>query len=316
MVFLDNMLTVFSQVAVLAMLMAVGFAGDRIGFFTERAARMCNDLLFYVITPCVIINSFTSVEFTRSAGSGFLGALICAVVFHVIAMGVSFAMFNRGDKNENIVFKYAVMYGNTGYMGIPLAQAVMRELTGSGEIGVFYCSACVAVFNIFSFTHGVWLMSGKRGISPLKLILNPGTLPVLIGVPLFVFGIRLPEFIALPISHIGSMNTPLAMIMFGTYLSHADFRSAFRSKNIYITAVVKLVLMPICVIFLLYLCGVSGDLLVVASVFVSAPTANNTVMFAAKYGRDTGLASQVAGFTGVLSVLTMPACVALGIMLS
>lgn len=34
-------------------------------------------------------------------------------------------------------------------------------------------------------------------------------------------------------------------------------------------------------------------------------------MLAAKYGHDTGIASKASGFTSVLSVLTMPVCIAL-----
>ena len=43
----------------------------------------------------------------------------------------------------------------------------------------------------------------------------------------------------------------------------------------------------------------------------SAPTANNTVMFAAKYGRDTGLASKAVAVITFLSILTMPLMIAL-----
>lgn len=314
--FLNNMYTVFMQVVILAVMVMVGFFGDRFGFFTEKAARMCNDLLFYVVCPCIIVNSFVTVPFTPENASGFFIALGCAVFFHVAAIILSFFLFNKGDKDKNVVYKYAVVYGNTGYMGLPLAFAVMQALSGNGDVGVFYCSAAVVVFNLFCFTHGVWLMSGGGRLDPKKLILNPGTIPVIIGLALFLLRIKLPAVIGTPVSHIAGMNTPLAMVMFGTYLSHADLRAAFKSPNIYIAALVKLVLTPLAMIGLFRLAGVTGDMLIVASVFVSAPTASNTVMFSAKFGKDTALASQVTSFSSILSVLTMPACVALAILLS
>ena len=317
--FLGNAYTVFVQVMILAVIMAVGFFGDRFGYFTEHAARLCNDLLFYVITPCVIVNSFLNVEYTKESAGGFFKAFACAMAFHVIVIVLSLLIFNKGDRSKNIIYKYATVYGNMGYMGLPLARAVMETVTGNGDIGVFYCSAAVVSFNLFCFTHGVWLMSnsdGKGKFDPKKLILNPGSLSVIIGLPLFLLNVDLPNVIAAPVGHLASMNTPLAMVMFGTYLSRADFSSAFRQKNMYLTAFLKLLLIPLAMIGLFRLCGITGNLLIVASVFVSAPSANNTVMFAAKYGRDTSLASQVCGFTSILSVITMPACVALGIMLA
>lgn len=319
MAFLNNVYTVFEQVIILAVMVAVGFCGDRFGYFTERAARLCNNLLFYVITPCVIVNSFLSVEYTKSSAGGFFAAFGCAVVFHALAVILSLFLFNRTNEDQSKIYKFATVYGNTGYMGLPLAGAVMQAVTGNSEIGFFYCSAAVAAFNLFCFTHGVWLMSGKDGKSKFnfsKLIINPGMLSVIIGMPLFLLSINLVPVISQPLEYLASMNTPLAMVMFGTYLSKADFAAAFRQKNIYVTALLKLAIIPLAMIGLFRLCGVTGNLLIVASVFVSAPSANNTVMFAAKYNRDTSLASQVCGFTSVISVITMPACVAAAMLIA
>ncbi len=317
MVFLANALNVFTQVLILAVIVMVGFFGDRIGFFTEKTARGCNDLLFYIITPALIINSFASIEFSNENARGFLLECLCSAAFHTLAIIVSLFVFNKGDRNKNVIFKYATVYGNMGFMGIPLSQAVMETVTGNGEIGVFYCSAAMVVFNIFSFTHGVMLMSNSgEKFSPKKLILNPGVIGILIGAPIFLFGITLPEIIKVPIEHIGNMNTPLAMVLFGTYLSKSDFKTMFKQGNIYITAVLKLIVLPLLAILGFYLVGLRGNLLIVASVFVSAPTATNTSMFAAKFGKDTALASQTTGLVSILAIATMPLCVALAMLLA
>lgn len=318
MAFFQNMLTIFEQVMILAVLVTVGFCGDKFGFFTEKAARLANDLLFYVVTPCVIVNSFMKIEYTNESAKSFFTALAIAFIFHTLAVLLSFTLFNKGNKEKNIIYKYASVYGNTGYMGIPLSMAVMQKVAGNAQLGSFYCSAFVACFNLFCFTHGVWLMSGKngKGFSPKKLILNPGSISILIGVPLFLLGITLPEIVQVPVDHLANMNAPLAMVMFGTYLSKADFKTVFKQKNIYVTSVLKLVIIPLVMIGGFRLCGITGNLLIVASICVSAPVANNTVMLAAKYGRDTSLASQVSGFTSILAIVTMPACVALAMMLA
>ena len=59
------------------------------------------------------------------------------------------------------------------------------------------------------------------------------------------------------------------------------------------------------------LVGISGTLLTACIISASVPSANNTVMFSAKYGKDTGVASQVVAFNSALSVLTIPFMVAL-----
>ena len=58
---------------------------------------------------------------------------------------------------------------------------------------MFFCSGVLIPFNIFAFTHGIYLMSGesakKTGFNPKWLILNPGVVSVLLGLPLFFFNI-------------------------------------------------------------------------------------------------------------------------------
>ena len=63
--FLDNFLIAAEQVAILYILVAVGFIADRTKLFTEKAARRCPDLRFYIITPAKIVQSFISMEFSR-----------------------------------------------------------------------------------------------------------------------------------------------------------------------------------------------------------------------------------------------------------
>ncbi|MBR5135378.1 MAG: AEC family transporter [Clostridia bacterium] len=307
--FFGYMLTAFWQVLMLALLIAVGFAADKFKIYGKATAVATNNLLFYIITPAVIVNSFLSVKFTAENAKGFLTAALIAIGFHVVMMLVTALLFKKSGEDRPI-FRYGAMYGNVGYMGLPLAQAV------AGEMGVFYCSAVVAVFNVFAFTHGAMVMSrSDKRIQWKKLIINPGMLGIMIGLPLFLLDVSLPKAVATPISQIGSMNTPLAMMMFGTYLAHTDLLEMFRRKENYIVAALKLIVTPIAFVLLLWAIGVRGDLLLAAAVFSAAPCANNTVMFAAKYGRDTGTASKLCGFTTVLSIITMPVSIALANMI-
>ncbi len=303
--FFGYMGTALSQVMILAILVCVGYFCDKAKLFPEKTARACNDLLFYIITPGVIINSFLNVEFTPKNGLGFLAAVAIAIGFHG-AIALLLPLFFRKGGEDRAIFRFAMMYGNVGYMGLPLAQAI------AGDLGVFYCSAVVAIFNFFAFTHGVQVM--KKTQEPFnikKLLINPGTIGIGIGLPLFLLNVNLPEVIAAPVAYIGSLNTPMAMLMFGTYLANTDLPEMFRRKENYVVALFKLLVFPLATIGLLRLLGVQGPLLLASAVFAAAPTANNTVMFSAKYGRNTGVASKICGFTSVLSILTMPLCIAL-----
>jgi predicted permease len=114
-----------------------------------------------------------------------------------------------------------------------------------------------------------------------------------------------------PISHIASLNTPLAMLMFGTYLSKTELKKMFLRKETYAVAFIKLIIVPLISLAAYKLLGMTGLLLTSLTISASAPTATSTVMFATKYGRDNGAASQTIAVVSFLSIITMPVMIAL-----
>ncbi len=322
--FWNNLLGVAKLVAILYLMVAVGFLADKIGKFTHKAAKLATGLLFYIVTPCVIVNSFIA---NFSGGSSvslkeFGLALFFFAVTYAIAIPLSKLLFRKTPIEARVIYRHAVVYGNCGYIGLPLVQAVV------GEKGVFYTAIAITVFNIITFTQGVYQMhegeDGKANIHLSKVLINPGTLGLILGIPvlllILVFHIDLTEpaweIITKPIAYIGSMNTPLAMLCLGTYLANTDIKNTFKDKNNYIVAFFRLIIIPLSLFAIILLVNrfVSAVPAVVAvSLMVSAcpPSANNTVLFAANFNKDVGLASTTVASSTFLSIITMPVILAL-----
>lgn len=295
-----------TQVLILYVMISVGFLCCKAKIFTEKAARLTTDLLFYIITVSVIINSFLSMELTEDTVIHFVVSLLCNTATFVIPIILTIPIFKKDKDENNPIFRYACIYSNCGYMAIPLAQAIL------GNEGVFYCSTGMIAFNILAFTHGVKLMTKEKykfGVK--KLILNPGMLGVIIGLPLLIAKIKLPEILAKPIGSFAAMNTPMAMLMFGAYLANTDLKTMFSEKKVYPTAFIKLIAVPLICVGIYRLCGVTGTLLTACAITASSPSANNTIMFSAKYGRDTGLASKTVALVSFISIFTIPIMIAL-----
>ncbi len=293
-----------TQVAVLYVMVLVGFICDKVGIFTEKTAKATIDLLLYIIGPALLINSFITMERTDETVRKFFISAALAFLTHIIAIVINLPFFRKKDKRSP-VYKFAAIYGNTGFMAIPLAQAVL------GAEGVFYCSNGVIAYNVMAFTHGVKVMAGdKYKFRLLKLILNPGVISVIIGLPLFLMQIKIPYVLSQPINYIGSLNTPVAMLIFGTYLSKTDMKTLFLNKHIYFVAFLKLIAMPCICLGIYALCGIRGTLLVACVITASVPSGNNTFMFASKYNKDSGIASQTVALVSFISILTMPVLIA------
>lgn len=304
--FLQNMQTAAHQVFILYIMVAAGFIADRLGVFTEKTARACNDLMFYIVTPCVIIGSFLNTTFTPETGKSFAAALGCSFLAHFIGIIFATPFFNKKDDENNAIYKYASIYANVGYMALPLANAIL------GAKGVFYCSSGVIALNSIGFTHGIWLMTKGRNVKfELKnLILNPGVISVLIGLPLFLFSVELPSLINSPINYISNLNTPLAMLIFGTYISKTDLKTIFKMPQQYIVIAIRLLAVPIVMLGICKLLSLDTTLTTACMISSAAPSANNTVMFSAKYNKDTGTASKIVAFNSFVSIITLPVMIA------
>lgn len=305
--FLQNMQISARQVFILYIIVAVGFFADRLNVFSEKTARATNDLMFYIITPCVIVNSFLNTQFTKESGKGFALALICSFFAHLAGIVFAMPFFNKKGDENNPIYKYASCYGNVGYMALPLANSVL------GSTGVFFCSGAVVAFNTLAFTHGIWLMNKGRNIkfNPKLLILNPGVISVIIGLPLFLFSVKLPDLISEPIGYISNLNTPLAMILFGTYISKTDLKTLFKIPQQYLIIIIRLIAVPLVVLCFCKVLRFNQVLTTACMISASAPCANNTVMFAAKYGKDTGLASKIVALNSFVSIITLPVMIAI-----
>lgn len=304
--FIESLKTIALQVFILYLIAGIGFVTDKIGIFRQDDGKRLIDLLFNIILPIAIIRTFMTMEYTPQHVKGILIAFLCAAGTHIFGAAISMLTFRKRSLKERGIYHYGMILSNAAFLALPLAKSVI------GNEGIFYCSVYVAVFNIFAFTLGIYEISGHEArIDLKKLILNPGSISVLIGLPLFFLQPDIPYFIDYPMELVGNCNSPLAMIVFGTFFANADFKHLIFKKELYFVSLIRLIIIPLCMLGIFRLCGVNGDLLVAMTISSSAPTATNTAMYAAKYDNDASLGSEIAAQSSVLSVITMPIIVAL-----
>ena len=141
--------------------------------------------------------------------------------------------------------------------------------------------------------------------------MNPGSTSVIIGLPLFLLGVHFPDIIASTMSKIAACNSPMAMIVFGTFFANCNFKNIFAKKEIYYVSFLRLVVIPIIMMFALKLIGADNSMRTALVISASAPVATNTAMYSAKYDNDTALSSELVGQTSLFSIITMPVIVAL-----
>lgn len=294
---ISNFITVASQVVTLFLLMGVGFVlAKRAKLKTDGVAQM-SYITLYIVTPCVIIDSF-QVEKTGD----LVQKLALFFVFYLIATFINMLIakfcFRGEPAHRGSPMRFGMVYGNNGFMGLPLLQSVF----GAGA--VIYGVVSVVVFHGAMWTHGIKVMGGR--ITLRQALINPATVGMAVGVTLFFTGWRFPDMVGSAVHHIANLNTPLAMIVIGAQMAGANLKSCLTNKKLYTASVYRLILSPLIPLVLLIPFRLDPMLYCALVVMCAVPVGGATGMLAQRFGRDTAVAAELVSFSTLLSVLTLP----------
>lgn len=140
----------------------------------------------------------------------------------------------------------------------------------------------------------------------IKSIISPPIIGVLTGLSLFLLRIKLPLPIFNTLNMLGSITTPLSMIVIGSLLANSPIKETFINKKLYIVSFIRLLVVPSVVYFLLSL-YIKNPLLLGVPVVISAmPAASNTAIMSKSYDANDQLASQAVFLTTLISIVTIP----------
>ena len=311
----------FSKVALLLLMIIPGFLMAKCKLSTPGLCKGLANLILYVAQPALIIKGYVrdyDPEVMKRAAWVFVFALVVHLTFTALAFGV----FRKGDVGRRRVLRFATVFTNAGYMGIPLICAIFND-----EYAI-YASIYVIVFNIFCWSLGSFIYTDeKKYISIRKMFFNPATLATYVGLLLFITPLN--RLIApLGQSHtlidiarsipydlmngLQALVAPLSMLLIGLRLAEVDLHGAFRDKQLYGYLGLRLLLSPAiiwCIIRLCMLVGIMTDEVVMVVILLSAatPAATATSMFAEKFDGDSVYASKLVSISTLLSLATMPA---------
>lgn len=306
----ENFLLVGNQVVVLFILMSLGAIGNRKRLLSDESIRGITNVVLYFVTPCVVINAFQRVK-EPGLINGLLVTAGIALAVHVISIALAMLIIHDKDKDKETVFRFGAIFANCGFMSLPIQEAVL------GDIGVFYGSVYIAVFNVVLWTYGLATMSGDiKSIKPKDLILNPGILGTVIGLVIFLCEIKLPTVVASPISYMALLNTPVPMIVIGYYLGNLKPIHLRTNLKQYLSIALRLVGIPLVTIGLMLLLRPDKTIFIVCTIAGCAPSAAVTAMFATRFSKDAQLGAQMVSVATLFSLITIPTLVSLANYLS
>lgn len=297
------MTPVQTQIVVMTIIMAVGFLIGKIKLITPEANKYLSNLLLLVVNPCIVFMSYQK-EYSKEIAVNLAASFAASVATFAVMILFATLIFPK-KRQDYEINRMSVIFSNCSFVGIPVTLSVF------GSEGVIYLTTYITVFNVLAWTYGLTLMRKERFSvkGTLKKLCTPMLIAVFLGIVSFFARFTVPEIIGEPMNVLGSMNTPLAMIVAGATLSGAHFRDLIRKPMIFLITFLRLVAAPviatlICICFIKL--GFSADALETVVIAASAPSAVITVSFSHKYGNDSVYASEIFAVTTILSLLSIP----------
>ena len=294
-------LILLRQIAIMALLMAVGIYLSRKGFLSPQGTKDLGAILLRIIIPCVIVKSYITTYSRERLLELALSAGLALAAF-ILAMGIAYLVYGKRRRIEN----FASAFCNAGFIGIPLAQAVI------GDEGVFYMAASVALLNLFQWTYGVYIMTDRRdSISAKTIAKNPVVIAIVIGIALFLSRLPVPGIVTSTLGYIAGMNTPVAMILMGTYMAKLPWRKLL-DKRAYGCVLLRLVILPAVVLAVFWALPITNQNVALAACLAAAtPVGANICVFAQQYDCDYEFSVVTVCLSTVLSIVTVPLMVSL-----
>ena len=281
-------------------IMVLAFVCYRRKIVNQEGIRSVSNLLLMIVNPCLIITVYQT-DYDARLVKGLLIAFAAAFAAHVIAIIIARFLIPEKNNPNYYLDRFGSIYSNCGFIGIPLIYSVL------GNEGVFYLTAYMTMFNLFTWTHGLSLLENKISFRQLKEgLLSPMIIATCAAMILFFTQLRIPATVLDSMNYIADMNTPLAMMVAGFSVAQADLKKIFSNLHIYWVSFLKLMVVPLAVTVFLFLFRIDHDIAYTTLIAASCPTATTMTMMAIRYNKNYTYASEIFAFTTVLSMVTIP----------
>lgn len=295
-----NLSIVFAKMAMLILIMLLGYLCARIGITGPEFNRRVTPLVINVLLTATILNSVLGVP--EFSGMEVVDYILVMTVMVVIQIAVAWFLprLLRTHGEDVATTRLSTAFGNVGFVGLPVVAAIF------GDEMVFFASLCNVPFNLALYSIGAAQLAGGSGARfDWRQVLNMPVIATLLSVVLLLSRIHVPAVIADTISTLSGATIPLSMLIIGTSLGAVSVRAALTDWRVYAIAAVRLLVCPL-LTWVVLRPFVSGDLLGIPVLLAACPTAMVITALCLQYERSEAFASKCIFLNTILSAVTIP----------
>lgn len=302
-----------SHMTVFFLVFAVGFVAARLSVVKEDQLPGLAQLITKILLPVMIFYS-TYANCTRATILKNWQMVLLAALFYALIslLMLLLAKALRIEHDKDRVFQLCFIFGNTGFVGVPLLAAVFPDA------GLVYMMMFSIVDQAVFWTYGIWLSterghhhSARQHIS-LKMLITPNTVAIVAAVVFVMLELPVPDVLLSGLSTLSSATTGMCMLYLGALASFSRILPVLRRPETYMGILVKMVALPILLGRALLWSDLLPEPMVVAlAIIMALPVMTVVPMIVATNGKEYEYATGITVVTLVVSIVTIPLVVLL-----
>ena len=256
-------------------------------------------LMMDVTMPLMVLDAFNKPT-TREEILASFWVMAVAFAGCVVTGLIGLLLWKNQPETKKKVLMYSSMFSNAGNAGLPIISLVF------GPTGVFYVSMYLIPPRILQWTVGLGMfVKPEKGGWVKNVLLNPMVIMIYIGAFMMATGWQITGVLGQAIDSLGSMTSPLSMILVGATLANMNPRMLL-DKSVMSLSFVRLIAFPVLFAFILKPLNIDPMIMNICVILLAMPAAANTAAMAERYGGDYRFASAVVSVSTLLSIVTVP----------
>ena len=288
------------QMGVITILVAIGIYLYKKKVVDNTTSQKISVIIMDICNPALILASMLSGN-VSATHADLIEALIIGALFYIflVILGFLLPIILRVDKNNQRFYNLMTVYTNVGFIGIPVARAILPENA------ILYVIVCNVMYSLLFYTHGITILGRGKEKMNLKKVFSPGTIMALLALVVFWFDLKPPLIISSSISYIGNATVFLSMALLGVSIARSDITKGLKNIRIWAYILIRMILVPVALFFILRAAHCDDITILGICLMAEMPIGNLPLIQSEKMGEDTELLSSAITVSTIASMATI-----------
>ncbi|MEY8338562.1 AEC family transporter [Lachnospiraceae bacterium 62-35] len=293
----------------LVLMMAVGFFITKKPWFGKEGENFLSKLCVQVAIPFYMVVNVYETCGTRDELLNLLKyfPVPFLIILFFLVVGVWAARILKVEKRRRGAFVNVMGFSNTVFMGFPIVTSIL------GEEALPMAMSYYIANTILFWTAGAWFI--RRDSDPDTAIFTKDNIKKIFSMPiigfltatvLVIMNVTIPHWIFSPISQLGKMATPLAMLVIGSILRNIHYRQIELSRDTAVLMINRFIVSPLIMLAVLAVVPLDTMAKQVYLILIVMPAMTQFGIVAKEAGADYEFCTVLIAVTTIISMVVVP----------